>query len=130
MSLVTGAFSGPSGAASALQGSLFVVHWEVAPASQPAEPTNVMQGTCLAGSKAGSTKGDTPRGNADDALLSPEDYSNVEAFIGAFEVLRMMIHGCSMAAGPSEHSHTFGLPNVTLHLADSHIRLCCDVGTC
>jgi hypothetical protein len=45
-----------------------------------------MQGTCPAGSKAGSTKAETPRGNADDALLSPEDYSNVEAFIGAFEV--------------------------------------------
>ena len=31
-------------------------------------------------------KAETPRGNADDAPLSPEDYSNVEAFIGAFEV--------------------------------------------
>ena len=47
MSLVTGAFSGPSGAALEHHGLQPVVHWEVAPASQPAEAMQICKGVAL-----------------------------------------------------------------------------------
>jgi hypothetical protein len=41
---------------------------------------------CPTGTKTGSAKEDTPKGGANDTLLSPEEYSHGEAYVGAYEV--------------------------------------------
>lgn len=45
-----------------------------------------------AATKSETPKEDTTKENADEALLSPEDYSNADAFIEGFQV-----GGCSAA---------------------------------